>query len=123
MSVDVPTRSYCEYCSELLTDDTGETKLSGGAVALLDDGETYGPQKDMLGYLEARWTKTIGAEGYLVASRNLFERTPNGSFAVRFCTVRCLRGFLMAWVDDLERCVEREEVDYIGFLRSGSWPE
>jgi hypothetical protein len=83
----------CVVCGKAITDEH-KVRLFGGAVRLLDDGENFGPSRDMRGF--------IGLLGDDFEQR-IAEGLEDGQFAIPFCTTTCLRDFIEHAIQQYER--------------------
>lgn len=95
----------CPVCAKSLRQSRTCVNLIGGASALLEGGETYGPSESMLGYFNLSWERWLEGKdegSFLHASLPIAEAVRGGQFSIRVCSLACLRQLFASWVDHLE---------------------
>lgn len=86
--------------------------LAGGAMRVTDAKNKCAEMAtDCIGFLDLAWHGAhdggTGIARDIYARVPLADETPNGQFEFYFCSTRCLRAFLGAWVDRLDEKIEQ----------------
>ena len=86
--------------------------LAGGAMRVVDAKKKAATMAtDCIGFLDLVWhgahDSGTGVPREVYARVPLAEDTPAGQFEFYFCSTRCLRAFLNAWVDQLDDKIQR----------------
>jgi len=106
-----PKKARCPWCGKRkVREPNSMAILMGGALAVEKDGKTYsGPTKGLHGFLSFRWHGAHdGGEGDHRENDvilDLADSVDGGLFAIMFCSVDCLRGFLNSCLDMFEQKV------------------
>ena len=109
-----PKEALCPWCKEhKVLEPHSFAVLNGGALLKSEDG-AYGPSPEMEGFLHFSWHGAHnGGQGkYSEATGHteIVKDVIGGQFDLYFCSTNCLRSFLNACVDDLERQIKESSL-------------
>lgn len=102
-----PSTHRCPQCDKLaLLSPHPMAILAGGALRVTDpDTKAAVVATDCIGLLSLFWH---GGGGRPNAQLPIVEYAPLGQYELRFCSTQCLKGFLCAAVDALEKAIPRD---------------
>jgi hypothetical protein len=107
-----PRNAVCPWCKKKkVMEPHSMAILTGGALAKVRRDVYAGPTTGLKGTLSFHWHGAHDdGEGDHRDKGVIFDiaRDVNGGlFALMFCSVKCLRGFLNSCLDDFERKIEK----------------
>lgn len=110
-----PRKPLCPWCRKhKVMEPHSMAILAGGAMRVVDPKKQSAEMAtDCIGFLDLLWHGAhgpgTGEHREVYARVPLAEDTPAGQFEFYFCSTRCLRAFLNAWVDQLDDKIQQAE--------------
>jgi hypothetical protein len=86
--------------------------LEGGAMRMSRNRKSGGPHESLDGFLALRWhgahDSGSGTNRDIHTQVYIAEECRGGQFEIYFCSTKCMRAFLNACVDTLDRKIANE---------------
>ncbi len=107
-----PQKPLCPWCKKhKVLEPHSMAILSGGALTKKGRDHYSGPSNNLNAYLSLTWhgahDKGEGNDREIGYVLNIAEDVKGGLFDLMFCSTKCLRSFLNACVDELEKQINK----------------
>ncbi len=109
-----PRRALCPWCKKKkVFEPHSMAILSGGALLMNRKEKNGGSSDDLDAYLSLTWhgahDSGKGDDRKIYSNIDIASDVKGGEFDLYFCSTKCLRAFLNACVDELEKKIEKEK--------------